>query len=167
MGNHGIAKWVLVGGDDRLRLGCLVAAGIGREWGRVLAGIRREIGIKVPEKEVRQEKEVKVESSKRERESLEQEIAKKQKMEQESEELKNVCRLFQMMMMMSKLVDGNGTYEAEISVGNPEISQYKEKNEKLRLPESDMFASGSSTPYWIRTSIYPSLSYFEATLLAA
>nr|GEW93004.1 hypothetical protein [Tanacetum cinerariifolium] len=38
-------------------------------------------GIKVPEKEVRQEKEVKVESSKKEGENLEQEIAKKQKME--------------------------------------------------------------------------------------
>nr|GEY87434.1 retrovirus-related Pol polyprotein from transposon TNT 1-94 [Tanacetum cinerariifolium] len=45
-------------------------------------------GIKVPEKEVRQEKEVEVESSKREGGSLEQEIAKKQKMEQETEELK-------------------------------------------------------------------------------
>nr|GEU44580.1 putative ribonuclease H-like domain-containing protein [Tanacetum cinerariifolium] len=45
-------------------------------------------GIKVPEKEVRQEKEVKVESSKRECESLEQEVAKIQKMEQETEELK-------------------------------------------------------------------------------
>nr|GEY82722.1 retrotransposon protein, putative, unclassified [Tanacetum cinerariifolium] len=45
-------------------------------------------GIKVPEKEVRQEKEVKVESSKREGESLEQKIAKKQKMDQETEELK-------------------------------------------------------------------------------
>nr|GFD30337.1 hypothetical protein [Tanacetum cinerariifolium] len=45
-------------------------------------------GIKVPVKEVRQKKEVKVESSKREGESLEQEIAKKQKIEQESEELK-------------------------------------------------------------------------------
>nr|GEY31607.1 hypothetical protein [Tanacetum cinerariifolium] len=44
--------------------------------------------IKVPEKEVRKEKEVEVESSKREGESLEQEIAKKQKMEQETEELK-------------------------------------------------------------------------------
>nr|GEV70472.1 ribonuclease H-like domain-containing protein [Tanacetum cinerariifolium] len=29
MGNHGIAKWVLEGGDNRLRLGCLVAAGSG------------------------------------------------------------------------------------------------------------------------------------------
>nr|GEX46354.1 uncharacterized mitochondrial protein AtMg00810-like [Tanacetum cinerariifolium] len=45
-------------------------------------------GVKVPEKEVRQEKEVEVESSKREGESLKQEIAKKQKMEQETEELK-------------------------------------------------------------------------------
>nr|GEW48315.1 hypothetical protein [Tanacetum cinerariifolium] len=45
-------------------------------------------GIKVPEKEVRQEKEVEVESSKREGESLEQEIAKKQKMKQETKELK-------------------------------------------------------------------------------
>nr|GEY12619.1 hypothetical protein [Tanacetum cinerariifolium] len=45
-------------------------------------------GIKVPEKEVRQEKEVKVESSKREGGSLDQEIAKKQKMEQETKELK-------------------------------------------------------------------------------
>nr|GFA46051.1 hypothetical protein [Tanacetum cinerariifolium] len=40
------------------------------------------------EKEVRQEKEVKVESSKKECESLEKEIAKKQKMEQETEDLK-------------------------------------------------------------------------------
>nr|GEV13925.1 ribonuclease H-like domain-containing protein [Tanacetum cinerariifolium] len=45
-------------------------------------------GIKVLEKEVRQEKEVKVESSKREGKSLEQEIEKKQNMEQETEELK-------------------------------------------------------------------------------
>nr|GEX95674.1 copia protein [Tanacetum cinerariifolium] len=45
-------------------------------------------GIKVSEKEVRQEKEVEVESSKRECESLEQEITKKQKMEKETEELK-------------------------------------------------------------------------------
>nr|GEV02970.1 synaptobrevin, longin-like domain protein [Tanacetum cinerariifolium] len=45
-------------------------------------------GVKVPEKEVSQEKEVEVEISKREGESLEQEIAKKQKMEQETEELK-------------------------------------------------------------------------------
>nr|GEV90879.1 hypothetical protein [Tanacetum cinerariifolium] len=57
-------------------------------------------GTKVLDKKVRQEKEVEVESSKREGESLEQEIAKKQKMEQETEELKSVCRLFQMMMMM-------------------------------------------------------------------
>nr|GEY81374.1 hypothetical protein [Tanacetum cinerariifolium] len=45
-------------------------------------------GIKVPKKEVRQEKEVEVKSSKREGESLEQEIAKKQKMKQETKELK-------------------------------------------------------------------------------
>nr|GEV53588.1 hypothetical protein [Tanacetum cinerariifolium] len=45
-------------------------------------------GIKVPEKEVRQEKEVEVESSKREGGSLEREIANQQKMEQETEELK-------------------------------------------------------------------------------
>nr|GFA56170.1 hypothetical protein [Tanacetum cinerariifolium] len=45
-------------------------------------------GVKVPEKEVSPEKEVKVESSKREGESLEQEIAKKQKMKQETGELK-------------------------------------------------------------------------------
>nr|GEW71973.1 alpha/beta hydrolase fold-3 [Tanacetum cinerariifolium] len=45
-------------------------------------------GIKVLEKEVRQEKEVEVESSKREGGSLEQKIAKKQKMEQEIEKLK-------------------------------------------------------------------------------
>nr|GEZ97546.1 hypothetical protein [Tanacetum cinerariifolium] len=45
-------------------------------------------GVKVPKKEVRKEKEIKVESSKREGESLEQEIAKKQKMEQEAKELK-------------------------------------------------------------------------------
>nr|GEY40651.1 hypothetical protein [Tanacetum cinerariifolium] len=44
--------------------------------------------VKVPEREVRQEKEVKVESSKRECESLEKEVAKKQKMKQETEELK-------------------------------------------------------------------------------
>nr|GEZ19226.1 hypothetical protein [Tanacetum cinerariifolium] len=48
----------------------------------------KEHGIKIPEKEVRQEKEVKVESSKREGESLEQEITKKQKIEQETVELK-------------------------------------------------------------------------------
>nr|GEX26391.1 hypothetical protein [Tanacetum cinerariifolium] len=36
MEHHGIAKWVLVGGgDNRLRLGCLVTAGIDRVWGRV------------------------------------------------------------------------------------------------------------------------------------
>nr|GEZ71206.1 hypothetical protein [Tanacetum cinerariifolium] len=45
-------------------------------------------GVKVPEKQVRKEKKVKLESFKREGESLEQEIAKKQKMEQETEELK-------------------------------------------------------------------------------
>nr|GEX74385.1 putative ribonuclease H-like domain-containing protein [Tanacetum cinerariifolium] len=45
-------------------------------------------GVKVLEKEVRQEKEVEVESSKREGESLEQEITKNQKMEQEIDELK-------------------------------------------------------------------------------
>nr|GEV59559.1 copia protein [Tanacetum cinerariifolium] len=45
-------------------------------------------GFKVPEKKVRQEKEVEVEISKREGESLEQDIVKKQKMEQETEELK-------------------------------------------------------------------------------
>nr|GEV56906.1 hypothetical protein [Tanacetum cinerariifolium] len=44
--------------------------------------------IKVLEKEVSQEKEVEVESSKREGESLKQEIAKKQKIEPETEELK-------------------------------------------------------------------------------
>nr|GEW51479.1 hypothetical protein [Tanacetum cinerariifolium] len=45
-------------------------------------------GVKVPKKEVSQEKEVKVESSKREGKSLEQEITKKQKIEQETKELK-------------------------------------------------------------------------------
>nr|GEV00150.1 ribonuclease H-like domain-containing protein [Tanacetum cinerariifolium] len=45
-------------------------------------------GINVPEQEVRQEKEVEVESSKRKGESLEQEIEKKQNTEQETEELK-------------------------------------------------------------------------------
>nr|GEV92375.1 hypothetical protein [Tanacetum cinerariifolium] len=50
-------------------------------------------GVKVPKKEVSQEKEVKVESSKREGESLEQEIAKKQKMEQETEELKKYLQI--------------------------------------------------------------------------
>nr|GEV30197.1 hypothetical protein [Tanacetum cinerariifolium] len=50
-------------------------------------------GIKIPKKEVRQEKEVEVESSKREGESLEQEIAKKQKMEQETEELKKCLQI--------------------------------------------------------------------------
>nr|GEX03352.1 hypothetical protein [Tanacetum cinerariifolium] len=44
--------------------------------------------VKVLEKEVSQEKEVEVESSKRECESLEQEIVKKEKMKQETEELK-------------------------------------------------------------------------------
>nr|GEW98641.1 retrotransposon protein, putative, Ty1-copia subclass [Tanacetum cinerariifolium] len=46
-------------------------------------------GVKVPKKEVSQEKEVEIERSKRKGESLDQEIAKKQKMEQETEELKN------------------------------------------------------------------------------
>nr|GEY09930.1 hypothetical protein [Tanacetum cinerariifolium] len=45
-------------------------------------------GVKVLEKEVSQEKEVEVEISKREGKSLKQEIAKKQKMEQETGELK-------------------------------------------------------------------------------
>nr|GEX26008.1 hypothetical protein [Tanacetum cinerariifolium] len=45
-------------------------------------------GVKLSEKEVSQEIEVEVESSKREGESLKQEIAKKPKMEQDSEELK-------------------------------------------------------------------------------
>nr|GEU66690.1 hypothetical protein [Tanacetum cinerariifolium] len=44
--------------------------------------------VKVPEREVRQEKEVEVESSKREGESIEKEVSKKQKMDQETEELK-------------------------------------------------------------------------------
>nr|GEU96625.1 hypothetical protein [Tanacetum cinerariifolium] len=55
-------------------------------WNAVIEQVNE--GIKVLEKEVRQEKEVEVESSKREGESLEQEIAKKQKMEQETGELK-------------------------------------------------------------------------------
>nr|GEV85427.1 hypothetical protein [Tanacetum cinerariifolium] len=50
-------------------------------------------GIKVPEREVRQEKEVKVESYKREGKSLEQEIAKKQNIEQETEELKKCLQI--------------------------------------------------------------------------
>nr|GEY42407.1 ribonuclease H-like domain-containing protein [Tanacetum cinerariifolium] len=45
-------------------------------------------GVKVSKTKVRQEKDVEVESSKREGESLEQEIEKKQKMEEETEELK-------------------------------------------------------------------------------
>nr|GEU54587.1 putative ribonuclease H-like domain-containing protein [Tanacetum cinerariifolium] len=45
-------------------------------------------GVKVSETEVRQEKDVKIESSKREGESLKQEITKKQKIEEETEELK-------------------------------------------------------------------------------
>nr|GEV68690.1 hypothetical protein [Tanacetum cinerariifolium] len=45
-------------------------------------------GVKVSETEVRQEKDVEVESSKREGENLEQEIAKKQKIVEETEELK-------------------------------------------------------------------------------
>nr|GEV97708.1 hypothetical protein [Tanacetum cinerariifolium] len=45
-------------------------------------------GVKVSETELRQEKDVEVESSKREGKSLEQKIAKKQKMEKETEELK-------------------------------------------------------------------------------
>nr|GEV41102.1 hypothetical protein [Tanacetum cinerariifolium] len=45
-------------------------------------------GVKVSETEVRQKKDVEVESSEREGESLEQEIAKKQKIEEETEELK-------------------------------------------------------------------------------
>nr|GEY95176.1 putative RNA-directed DNA polymerase [Tanacetum cinerariifolium] len=49
--------------------------------------------VKFPEKEVRQEKEVKVESSKRECESLEQEIAKKQKIKQETGELKKCLHI--------------------------------------------------------------------------
>nr|GEU83646.1 hypothetical protein [Tanacetum cinerariifolium] len=50
--------------------------------------------VKVPEKEVRQEKEVEVESSKRKVKSLEQETAKKQKMKQETGELKNHLQIF-------------------------------------------------------------------------
>nr|GEX29246.1 hypothetical protein [Tanacetum cinerariifolium] len=50
-------------------------------------------GIKVSEKEVRKEKEVKVESSKREGKSLEQEIANKQRMKQETEELKKQLQI--------------------------------------------------------------------------
>nr|GEV09553.1 hypothetical protein [Tanacetum cinerariifolium] len=45
-------------------------------------------GVKVSETKVRQEKDVEVESSKRKGGSLKQEIAKKQKMEEETEELK-------------------------------------------------------------------------------
>nr|GEX69143.1 ribonuclease H-like domain-containing protein [Tanacetum cinerariifolium] len=51
-------------------------------------------GVKVSEKEVSQEKEVEVESSKREGDILEQEIAKKQKMKQETEELKKHFQIF-------------------------------------------------------------------------
>nr|GEY76805.1 replication protein A 70 kDa DNA-binding subunit D [Tanacetum cinerariifolium] len=58
-------------------------------WNAVIEQVKKvNEGIKVPKQEVRQEKDVKVESSKREGESLEQEIAKKQKMEQETKELK-------------------------------------------------------------------------------
>nr|GEY06075.1 hypothetical protein [Tanacetum cinerariifolium] len=49
--------------------------------------------VKVPEREVRQEKEVEVESYKREGESLKKEVAKKQKMEQETEELKKCLQI--------------------------------------------------------------------------
>nr|GFD57365.1 hypothetical protein [Tanacetum cinerariifolium] len=45
-------------------------------------------GVKVSEPKVRQEKDVKVESSKRKGKSLEQEIAKEQRMEEETKELK-------------------------------------------------------------------------------
>nr|GEW93533.1 hypothetical protein [Tanacetum cinerariifolium] len=49
--------------------------------------------VKVPEREVRKEKQVEVESSKREGESLEKEVAKKQKMEQETEELRKCLQI--------------------------------------------------------------------------
>nr|GEY42675.1 hypothetical protein [Tanacetum cinerariifolium] len=50
-------------------------------------------GVKVLETEVRQEKDVEVEISKREGESLEQEIAKKQKIKEETEELKKHLKI--------------------------------------------------------------------------
>nr|GEX24477.1 hypothetical protein [Tanacetum cinerariifolium] len=49
--------------------------------------------VKVPEREVRQEKDVEVEISKREGESLEKEVAKKQKIEQETKELKKCLQI--------------------------------------------------------------------------
>nr|GFB25435.1 hypothetical protein [Tanacetum cinerariifolium] len=49
--------------------------------------------FKVPKREVRQEKEVEVESSKREGKSLEKEVAKKQKMKQETEELRKCLQI--------------------------------------------------------------------------
>nr|GEU42677.1 hypothetical protein [Tanacetum cinerariifolium] len=51
-------------------------------------------GAKIPKKEVSQEKEVEVESSKREGESIKQKIAKKQKMEQETKELNKHLQIF-------------------------------------------------------------------------
>nr|GEX80385.1 ribonuclease H-like domain-containing protein [Tanacetum cinerariifolium] len=50
-------------------------------------------GVNVLETEVRQEKDVEVESSKREGENLEQEIAKKQRMEEETGELKKYLQV--------------------------------------------------------------------------
>nr|GFA18567.1 hypothetical protein [Tanacetum cinerariifolium] len=56
-------------------------------WNAVIEQVKRSERL-TDVKEVRKDKEVEVESSKREGESLEQEIVKKQKMKQEAEELK-------------------------------------------------------------------------------
>nr|GFA02076.1 hypothetical protein [Tanacetum cinerariifolium] len=67
-------------------------------WNVMIEQVKRiNKGIKLPEKEVRQEKEVEVESSKRKVESLEQEITKKQKIEKETEELKSIFLLVEKM----------------------------------------------------------------------
>nr|GEV14131.1 hypothetical protein [Tanacetum cinerariifolium] len=80
--------------------------------------------VKVSETEVRQVKDVEVESSKREGESLEQKIAKKQKMEGETRELKNHLQIV--------TDDDDDVYiDATPLASNIPISTYQERIEKL------------------------------------
>nr|GEX40149.1 hypothetical protein [Tanacetum cinerariifolium] len=82
------------------------------------ATVQPKVQAKDKEKEVRQEKVAEVESSKREGENLEQDIAKKQKMEEETEELKKHLQIV--------IDDDNDVYtEATTLASNIPIIDYK------------------------------------------
>nr|GEU37332.1 hypothetical protein [Tanacetum cinerariifolium] len=83
-------------------------------------------GVKVLKTEVRQEKDAKVESFKREGESLEQEIAKKQKMEEETEELKKHLHI-----VTDDDDDDMYTYATPLASKIP-IIDYKDRFEKTK-----------------------------------